>query len=344
MNWYGGFAPYVSVAERKKQAARKVSALKKKGITTRPILIEGRTIAKTFWGKAWCTHLESYSDYENRLPRGRTYVRNGSVIDLQVDRGTIKALVNGSSIYQITIAISAIAANKWKNIAKECAGKIDSLIELLQGKFSKGVMEIITHHQNGLFPHPKEIKLNCSCPDWADMCKHVAAVLYGIGARLDEYPEELFLLRQVDHAELIANASQSSLVKTAKNKAPALSDNELSTLFGIDIEASPQAADKNNSAVKKTSTAKKKLSGDKPAKAATKTKAKPAVKPTRKTKLAQNKKALSAELKVKARADTTNKSKPDAAVSRKSAKLEKPGKINKKPLITKTKASGSKKR
>jgi uncharacterized Zn finger protein len=241
MSWYGGFAPYVSVAERKRKAAKEVEKLKKKGEICSPIVIEGRTVANTFWGKAWCKHLESYSDYSNRLPRGRTYVRNGSVIDLKVKEGEITALVSGSSIYKVKIAITKVVTDKWNKIVKECSGKIDSLIELLQGKFSTAVMQIITDPNKGLFPHPKEIKLSCSCPDWADMCKHVAAVLYGVGARLDTKPEELFMLRQADHVELIAKAGASSLTQaTANQDDQILDDNELSSLFGIDMAEVPQ--------------------------------------------------------------------------------------------------------
>jgi len=237
MSWYGGgFAPYVSVAERRRKAAKEVGKLKKKGEVLKPIVLSGRTIANTFWGKAWCNNLESYSDYSNRLPRGRTYVRNGSVLDLKVANGEITALVSGSSIYKVKIIIAKVVINKWNKIVKECAGKIDSLIELLQGKFSKAVMEIITHPEKGLFPHPKEIKLSCSCPDWADMCKHVAAVLYGVGARLDDKPEELFMLRQADHIELIANADTTSLTKsTANQNDQILEGGDLSSLFGIDM-------------------------------------------------------------------------------------------------------------
>jgi uncharacterized Zn finger protein len=236
MAWYGGFAPYVTVAERKRKAAKEVEKLKKKGQVVQPIVLEGRSIANTFWGKAWCKNLESYSDYSNRLPRGRTYVRNGSVIDLKVAEGEITALVSGSSIYKVKIAITKVVTNKWNKIVNECAGKIDSLIELLQGKFSKAVMEIITDPEKGLFPHPKEIRLSCSCPDWADMCKHVAAVLYGVGARLDDRPEELFMLRQADHVELIAKAGAPSFTKTSADRSDQiLADSDLSSLFGIDM-------------------------------------------------------------------------------------------------------------
>ena len=201
-----GWRPYVSVAERRLRAKREMDELTKKGHPVSPVVIEGRTIAKTFWGKAWCDNLERYSDYENRLPRGRTYVRNGSVIDLQIAPGEVKALVSGSDIYKVTVIVAPVSKARWKSICTDCAGAIDSLVELLQGRFSKGVMERVCQQRSGLFPSPNEIKLSCSCPDWADMCKHVAAVLYGIGARLDQQPELLFRLHKVDEKELIAKA------------------------------------------------------------------------------------------------------------------------------------------
>lgn len=238
MGWYsyGGFAPYVSVAKRKRKAAKEVEKLKKKGQICQPIVLEGRSITNTFWGKAWCKNLESYSDYSNRLPRGRTYVRNGSVIDLKIEAGKITALVSGSSIYKVKILITKVVKNKWNKIVNECAGKIDSLIELLQGRLSKSVMEIIVDPKKGLFPAPKEIKLSCSCPDWADMCKHAAAVLYGVGVRFDDKPEELFMLRQADHVELISKANTKRLTKKiVKQKDKILEDSDLESLFGIDM-------------------------------------------------------------------------------------------------------------
>jgi len=205
MGFYA-WRPYVSVAQRRRQAASEMATLKKKGHPVSPVVVEGRTIVKTFWGKAWCENLERYSDFENRLPRGRTYVRNGSVIDLQIAPGEIKALVSGSEIYKVQVKVSPVAKARWQSICKDCAGAIDSLIELLQGRFSKGVMERVCRQKTGLFPSPEEIQLSCSCPDWAEMCKHVAAVLYGIGARLDQQPDLIFRLHNVDEKELIAGA------------------------------------------------------------------------------------------------------------------------------------------
>jgi uncharacterized Zn finger protein len=236
-----GWGKYVSVAERKLKAAKHIAAQQKKGKICKPVVIEGRTIARTFWGKAWCDNLEAYSDYSNRLPRGRTYVRNGSVIDLQVSKGAVHAQVMGSSLYTVTITINPLPQQQWQALIKACSGKIDSLVELLQGKFSKGVMEIITSKGEGLFPKPQEIHKKCSCPDGASMCKHVAAVLYGIGAALDHQPEWLFSLRHVDHLDLIASAATSELLQPAAS-ADSLDDGDLAALFGIEIADSPTTA------------------------------------------------------------------------------------------------------
>jgi uncharacterized Zn finger protein len=202
-------------------------------------MIEGRMIAKTFWGKSWCENLERYSDYSNRLPRGRTYVRNGSVVDLQIKRGSIQALVSGSELYEVTLKVAPVGRQRWKSICEDCAGAIDSLVELLQGRFSKGVMERICRQSQGLFPSPAEIKLSCSCPDGARMCKHVAAVLYGVGARFDHQPELLFRLREVDEKELIVKAGKAlPLAKLAPAATKVLGSQDLADIFGLDMAQS----------------------------------------------------------------------------------------------------------
>jgi uncharacterized Zn finger protein len=240
---YGwGWRPYVPVAQRRARAILKMEKLRKKGVSIQPVRIEGRQIARTFWGRAWCKHLESFSDYENRLPRGRTYVRNGSVCHLDIAKGRIAAKVSGSEVYDIQITIKALPKDKWRRVKDSCAGQVGSLLELLRGKLSDHVMAVVTDKDRGLFPKPGEISLDCSCPDWADMCKHVAAVLYGIGARLDEKPELLFILRGVDHAELVTDAAAKAVVTKAKKAdRPTLDESELSEVFGIDV-ASAQPA------------------------------------------------------------------------------------------------------
>ena len=235
-----GFRPYVSMAQRRAKALREVARLQKKGRTITPVNLDGRLIAKTFWGKSWCENLERYSDYANRLPRGRTYVRNGSVIHLEIAPGKIDALVSGSEIYEVSIKISPVARARWEAICKDCAGAIDSLIELLQGRFSKAVMERICRQQTGLFPSPNEIHLDCSCPDGAYMCKHVAAVLYGVGARLDQQPELLFRLANVDEKQLIAGAGAAPLKQKSPASKKVLAGEDLSALFGLDLADNPR--------------------------------------------------------------------------------------------------------
>jgi hypothetical protein len=231
MQW----APYVPVAERRRKAALEAAKMAKKGQRYSPVIIEGRTIARSFWGKGWCDHLESFSDYANRLPRGRTYARNGSVIDLQLTAGSVKARVSGSQIYTIDITVRPLPPARWKAVVASCSGKIDSLVGLLQGKLSDGVMKVVTDRAQGLFPGPGEIKMRCSCPDSAHLCKHLAAVLYGVGARLDTQPELLFTLRGVDPVELLSSGAALT-PGTRKRPPPRLGGQDLGALFGIDID------------------------------------------------------------------------------------------------------------
>ena len=243
---YYGWKPYVSVGSRRAHAAREVAKLAKKGQKTSPVAIDGRKIANTFWGKAWCDNLERYSDYANRLPRGRTYVRNGSVVDLQIATGAVTAMVSGSDLYDVRVKVATLPTTKWRAVCGDCAGAIDSLVELLQGRFSQAVMTRICDDKKGLFPSPAEITFTCSCPDWASMCKHVAAVLYGIGARLDHQPDLLFALRNVKAQDLITRAGKG-LAGTRKGPAAGrvLDDaDDLSAIFGIEIAqtAKPRAA------------------------------------------------------------------------------------------------------
>jgi uncharacterized Zn finger protein len=234
---YYGWKPYVSVAERRKKAEKAAAKAAKSGAQLTPIAPYRGAIAKTFWGKAWCDNLERYSDYENRLPRGRTYLRNGSVIDLRVAAGEVRAQVMGSSLYQVAVTVAAVPGKQWRAVGADCASSINSLVELLQGKLSKAVMERICTPSTGLFPAAKEIRFACSCPDSASMCKHVAAVLYGIGARLDAQPELLFTLRRVDAKDLVAQAG-AGLPKTGKApvKSKVLDDALLADVFGIELD------------------------------------------------------------------------------------------------------------
>jgi uncharacterized Zn finger protein len=245
---FGAWGDYVPVGERRLQAQRKIAELRKKGRDIAPVEIEDRKIAKTFWGKAWCDNLESYRDpeYLYRLPRGRCYVRNGLVVDLQIAPKMITGQVLGSSLYQVVIAIKALPPARWRSICRDCAGAIDTLVELLQGRFSQKTMARLCRQDGGLFPKPEEIEFSCTCPDSAFMCKHVAAALYGVGTRLDRSPELLFRLRAVEAADLLAGIDTAL---PAAAHAPAsdriLKSDDVSALFDIDMaptDERPQAA------------------------------------------------------------------------------------------------------
>jgi uncharacterized Zn finger protein len=272
MSYGYGWKPYVSAAERRKKAEREMAKLRKKGYDATPVVLQGRKLATTFWGKAWGDNLESYSDFANRLPRGRTYVRNGSVVDLQVNGGEVKAMVMGSDLYRVTVNVSPLSKARWDSICQDCSGSIDSLVELLQGRLSKAVMERVCQQTTGLFPSPAEIKLSCSCPDWASMCKHVAAVLYGIGAKLDAQPALAFKLRAVDEAELIADAAKGRVLGPASPvSAKVLDGDDLSALFGLELEGITKPDPKTKASAKnpRSAPAKKTPADEPPAPART---------------------------------------------------------------------------
>lgn len=329
MSWGYEYREYVPVGVRKAQATRfAVDHAKAQGRAVQPVVIMGRKIATTFWGKAWCDHLESYSDYASRLPRGRTYVRNGSVVDLDISAGCVKAIVAGSDVYEIDIQIDRLKAADWKKIRTDCSSSIDSLLDLLGGRFSDGVMQRLTRRPDGLFPSPKEIRKKCSCPDWAGLCKHLAAVLYGVGAHLDKHPELLFLLRDVDHTELVSEAvSAGNLSKAFGDSSTALAGEDLGAMFGIDLDVAATenkvAPNRRRSPAKKKAV-KKKAARKKAAKAKTKT-TKKKTSPKRKTaKAALKKKAATKKAaRKKASGKSAIKKKAVKKVSRKKAAKQK---------------------
>ncbi len=257
MAFYRGWAPYVPVAQRRRQAEAQAKRMSKKGKPLSPVKITGRAIASTFWGKAWCDNLENYSDYANRMPRGRSYARNGSIVDLQISDGKITALVSGSSLYKISIDITRLPIKRWQALCKTCSSQVTSLLELMRGKLPATVIERLTNRKEGMFPSPNEIKVRCSCPDVATMCKHVAAALYGVGHRLDSEPELFFKLRGVDRSELVSQAldSQMSDDLIGLNQSSTLDGEDLGAMFGIDLSnhsAGAKAASNKTGTVSKT--------------------------------------------------------------------------------------------
>jgi len=248
MAWYArgswdAFPPYVSVGEKKARSSLSLAKLLKKSKRAAEPVVASRTrqVAATFWGKAWCDNLDRYAHLANRLPRGRAYLRNGSVLDLVITAGRVEAFVAGSELYQVTIAITPLPKARWRRVVARSTGRIGSLVGLLRGELSDDVLSVLTDPRDGLFPQPRELALDCSCPDWTDVCKHVAAVLYGVGIRLDTRPELFFLLRQVDQAELLTSATAGAVSRHRPAAGKRISDDRLSTVFGIELEGAPTA-------------------------------------------------------------------------------------------------------
>ena len=232
-NMYG---PYVSVAQKKAQAKNLARRLQEERPDLRLVCPQGRTIAASFWGKAWCRHLKTYADHVNRIGRGRSYVLNSAVCHLEVSSGRLEALVAGSHghPYKVTVTVQPVGQSQWRAITEACAGRVGSMLDLLSGRFPKEIMARVSDPETGLFPKLGELKFACSCPDWAQMCKHVAAVLYALGHRLDEEPELLFTLRGVDPGEL---ANLQALGQVASAGAPAdISAEALSAMLGIELD------------------------------------------------------------------------------------------------------------
>ena len=243
MSYWNSFRPYIPVYERKARAYLKMAKRLGKGVAAQPIkAFRGNKMAKTFWGMAWSKNLESYSDYQNRLPRGRTYARNGSILHLDIGPGKVSAFVAGSDLYEVKIVIEPLADQAWQTFKQRCAGRIDTLLALLRGRLTNSVIQEITHRKTGLFPAPSDIRLNCSCPDWAKMCKHIAATLYGVGVCLDTKPELFFKLRGVDHQELLESASAESLDDGLPEGDDVIAESDLSAVFGIEISDIPAEA------------------------------------------------------------------------------------------------------
>lgn len=246
------YPKYVSVSEKRDKAKKSAEKLKKKNPNLKPVIIEGNKIARTWWGIAWIKNLERYADYSNRIGRGRSYVRHGAVLDLQIEAGKITALVQGSRSkpYSISISITALTKNVWKNIVATCEGTLGSLTDLVKGDFPKSLEDLFFTKDKGLFPSPKQISFNCSCPDWAEMCKHVAAVLYGIGSRLDEDPALFFILRKAKLDDLVTRAvsqkSEKLVKKTPVSSSRIMDVADISAVFGIEMAENDELTQKKS--------------------------------------------------------------------------------------------------
>jgi uncharacterized Zn finger protein len=237
------WGPYVSVGDRIAYAAENLQKLRKKDPGVAPVALQGKALAKTWWGKAWNANLEGYADYANRIQRGSAYIRRGAVIDLRIHPGKVTAVVQGSrkKPYEVEISIRELSPAVWKRVTGACRNQINSLQDLLAGKFPEAMGKEFMSRNGGLFPAPAEIRFSCSCPDWASMCKHVAAALYGVGARLDQDPALFFTLRNVDVGGLVKSsataAADALLGRAGKGAGRILEGPGIEDLFGIEMDA-----------------------------------------------------------------------------------------------------------
>lgn len=236
--WNTGYYSQPAASELKKNSEASRKREKKRGNVLEPVVTQGRNLVKNWWGKAWCSNLERYADYESRLDRGKRYVRTGAVLDLKIQKGKVLARVQGTrkTPYKIEIRISPLSEEKCQNIIEKCGKKLENIEELLMGNFPIEMQELF-QGKDGLFPSPKEISFNCSCPDWALMCKHVAAALYGVGVRLDEQPLLFFELRGIDVDRFIdvtlANKVEAMLANEGKPSSRIIEDEDIAGLFGV---------------------------------------------------------------------------------------------------------------
>ena len=229
-----------SAEELRAKANESVRRAGKKGQSYEPVTCRSRRgeICESWWGQAWCENLEKYADYASRLDRGKGYVRSGAVIDLQISSGRVEAKVQGrrKTPYKVEIRIGRLKEEDCQRIIDRCTSRIESLETLANGDFPEELMDIFTE-RGGLFPSPNEISFSCSCPDWAMMCKHVAAVMYGIGLRFDNNPFYFFTLRGIDPDRFIGVALQNSVEKMLANADKGsdriIDEGSITELFGV---------------------------------------------------------------------------------------------------------------
>jgi uncharacterized Zn finger protein len=254
--WWN-FEPRKSVGQRKAEGKIAIHKLLK-GKPAQPVVGKRGTVATTFWGKAWVSHIRSIGEFESRLDRGRAIAGNGTLLHMEIEEGVVRAYVAGSELYSIGVKIQPLKPKRWEQIKSACAGNLGSMVELLQGKFSDEVMRVLIDPKTGMFPSDNDFDLDCSCPDWTRLCKHLAGVLFAVGAKLDQQPELLFTLRGVNPIDLIQVSPV--VAKSTSDTSDVLDQSALSDVFGVDfagVDVAPKAADKGTSASKRPGSSKK---------------------------------------------------------------------------------------
>src|SRR6266446_4606191 len=190
---------------------------------------ESGQIGETWWSKRWIAVLESFN-MGTRLTRGRSYARQGQVISIDVEPGMVKAKVQGSQPkpYKVEIRLKTLSDQDWENVTEAMASQAIFAAKLLAGEMPKNIEEAFGAVKLSLFPTAlKELETSCSCPDWANPCKHIAAVYYLLAERFDEDPFLIFKLRGRTKEQIIETLRQKRVeTLPAESTAPSVDEDE----------------------------------------------------------------------------------------------------------------------
>jgi uncharacterized Zn finger protein len=179
---------------------------------------------QSWWAQRWIGVLESF-DIGARLGRGRSYARGGQVLSIDIDKGKVKAQVQGSrpKPYAITITIQALSRSEWKKLANALSGQAIFAAKLLAGEMPQDIEQVFTEAGLSLFPQKsQDLETDCSCPDWSNPCKHIAAVYYLLGEEFDRDPFLLFKLRGLSREELIPLLGEAGAGRPTPAAEPAV--------------------------------------------------------------------------------------------------------------------------
>lgn len=193
-------------------------------------MARNNSFSSTWWGKQWIDVLESFG-WANRLERGRRYARNGSVSELNIEKGKIVAKVRGSrnTPYKVTIKLAKLKKKQWQTVLKYLSTKALYAAKLLSGNMPEDIAAIFQEAGVNLLPEDdSELSTKCSCPDFAVPCKHIAAVHYLIARELDKDPFLVFKLRGMAKDEVLDHLLKYSdkKIKTRDNDATASAEAE----------------------------------------------------------------------------------------------------------------------
>lgn len=200
----------MKAADLEAQARRELIELKSAGEEVRPVVGTTRKLAAHFWGSAWMKHLALCESGGWSLSAGRTLLRHGCVLDLQLEAGLIRARVMEERLHDVEIALDPLDGERLEELRTICSGKIDSLVPLLEGTLDDALLATLCNAETGLLPEPGAWHMSCTCPDWSEPCPHAAAAIYAAGILIDAEPSLLFRLRQVSPEDLLQSPAEKA--------------------------------------------------------------------------------------------------------------------------------------